>query len=274
MSSGCEDVRMSLGAHMLGALDADEAARVETHMETCPECRAEFEELSGLSALLSRVSEEDVEQVASPPTAVLDRLIAASARRRRVNRLLMGLAATVGAIVVGGAAWMFVQDGTGARTNTAATAPAAGLASAEGVSPQFNKDAPGSSGGNDLVAPSPGPSDAASDPSRIMLAPVPLIARNNGVEARITPVQSGGGTALDISISGVTRGTSCRVIAVALDGAESPAGSWTIDAADYPRGGTATATFTAHTELSMDRIKRFEFRTETGRVLVSVPNNH
>ncbi|MEU9890906.1 anti-sigma factor [Sphaerisporangium sp. NPDC051011] len=277
MSSGCEDVRMSLGAHMLGALDADEAARVEAHMETCPECRAEFEELSGLSALLSRVSEEDVEQVASPPTAVLDRLIAASARRRRVNRLLMGLAATVGAIVVGGAAWMAVQDNAGPGNTAVAGAPAAGTASSTAPdASRFAKDTAGSAGRNSEPLPTVGPSaaDSATSPE-IMLAPPtpkPLIGTNAGVEARITPVQSGEGTSLNISISGLSQGTPCRVIAVDLDGAESGAGSWTIDAADYPRGGSATFTFTGHTDLSMDRISRFDFRTSTGRLLVSVRN--
>ncbi|RCG31737.1 hypothetical protein DQ384_09360 [Sphaerisporangium album] len=276
MSSCCEDVRMSLGAHMLGALEADEAARVETHMETCPECRAEFEELRGLTALLSRVSEEDIEQVASPPTAVLDRLIAASARRRRVNRLLMGLAATVGAVVVGGAALMAVQDSGEPQRTTAANAPSVST-EVDQAGPQALKNAPGSSGSGGALAPSGGPSEAPPVASEqradTLVAPaVPLTGRKAGVEARITPVQSGGGTSLNISISGVSQGTSCRVFAVAADGTESGAGSWTIDPADYPRGRTASASFVGHTDLSIDRIIRFDFRTPAGRLLVSVPN--
>lgn len=62
----CEEVRLSLGAHALGALDPDEATEVDTHLATCEVCGAELVELAGVTAFLAKVSERDVELVASP----------------------------------------------------------------------------------------------------------------------------------------------------------------------------------------------------------------
>ena len=35
----CTEVRLSLGAHALGALDPEESAEIETHLADCPACR-------------------------------------------------------------------------------------------------------------------------------------------------------------------------------------------------------------------------------------------
>ncbi|MGH2949592.1 MAG: zf-HC2 domain-containing protein, partial [Solirubrobacteraceae bacterium] len=40
--TGCDDLRPALGAYALGALDADEAARVRRHLQECPACAAEY----------------------------------------------------------------------------------------------------------------------------------------------------------------------------------------------------------------------------------------
>ncbi|MFC7104187.1 anti-sigma factor family protein [Nonomuraea rubra] len=41
----CEEVRISLGAHALGALDPEEAAEIDHHLATCEACGAELLEL-------------------------------------------------------------------------------------------------------------------------------------------------------------------------------------------------------------------------------------
>ncbi|MDI9581425.1 MAG: zf-HC2 domain-containing protein, partial [Thermobispora sp.] len=104
----CEETRMSLGVYVLGALDADEEAAVRAHLEACAACRAEAEELSGLTPLLARVTERDIEQVGEPPRAVLDRLITTAARRGRRRRLLLALAASVSVVAHAGTAWLTV----------------------------------------------------------------------------------------------------------------------------------------------------------------------
>ncbi|MEV7966553.1 zf-HC2 domain-containing protein [Sphaerisporangium sp. NPDC088356] len=257
--SACEDVRMSLGAYMLGALDADEMVQVEAHLATCPDCRAELDEISGLSALLARVSEEDIEQAASPPHAVLDRLISASARRHRVNRVVFGLAASLVAVVLGGSAWLALGQPRDATT-TAAGAPAA--SSAHGSASQRVED---DSARGELFAASPEPSIMLKDEP----SPSPVSARggNGRIHAELTLTPGDKGTTVEVVLSGVPTGTSCRVTAVGTDGTQSPAGSWTIDAADYRSG---PATFTGSTELTIDRIRGFDIRASSGKRLVWV----
>ncbi|GAB3153198.1 anti-sigma factor family protein [Microbispora hainanensis] len=137
----CEEVRISLGSYVLGALDAEETAEVEAHLDTCAACRAELAELSGLPPLLARVSAEDIERAAAPPRAVLDGVFsgaasvpeaapqavdAAPARRGRRSRVLLALAASVVVAAAGGTAWVSAtMRGTGTTVaGSAAAAPA------------------------------------------------------------------------------------------------------------------------------------------------------
>ncbi|WP_432869567.1 anti-sigma factor family protein [Microbispora rosea] len=135
----CEEVRISLGAYVLGALDAEETAEVEAHLDTCAACRAELAELSGLPPLLARVSAEDIERAAAPPRAVLDSVFAgaaasepapapetvaaAPARSGRRSRVLLALAASVVVAAVGGTAWVSAAQ-RGAESTAAAPAQA------------------------------------------------------------------------------------------------------------------------------------------------------
>jgi anti-sigma factor RsiW len=49
----CDELRQSLGAYVLGALDVDEAASVRRHLQDCPDCEAERDALTSLPGLLS-----------------------------------------------------------------------------------------------------------------------------------------------------------------------------------------------------------------------------
>ena len=53
MTTHCDDLRQSLGAYALGALDPDEAAALRRHLEECPDCAAEADALQPLPGLLS-----------------------------------------------------------------------------------------------------------------------------------------------------------------------------------------------------------------------------
>ncbi len=197
----CEEVRISLGAYVLGALDAEETAEVEAHLETCAACRAELAELSGLPPLLARVSAEDIERAAAPPRAVLDGVfgdvlanadananadtaagadaavappVVASARRGRRSRVLLALAASVVVAAVGGTAWVSVaqkaSDGTAVGSVAAAPDQASRAAQGQAAPAQAAQDQPGQADAAGtqappelLVAPaSPAPSAASS----------------------------------------------------------------------------------------------------------------
>jgi anti-sigma factor RsiW len=81
----CEHLRPDLGAYVLGGLDPDEAAAVKRHLESCPECAAEYEALAQLPDLLSLAggAEEATAEPLSP--AFEERLLDAFARDRSVS---------------------------------------------------------------------------------------------------------------------------------------------------------------------------------------------
>jgi len=94
----CDELRHSLGAYVLGALDVDDAAAVRRHLQDCPECAAERDSLVPLPSLLSLAGGADaaVNEPLSP--AFEERLLDAYARDhaaapapRRIGRLRRAL---------------------------------------------------------------------------------------------------------------------------------------------------------------------------------------
>ena len=51
--TGCDAIRMDLGAYALGLLDEDERRIVAVHVAECADCRAEVDELRATSSLLN-----------------------------------------------------------------------------------------------------------------------------------------------------------------------------------------------------------------------------
>ncbi|HEX3738008.1 MAG TPA: zf-HC2 domain-containing protein [Solirubrobacterales bacterium] len=102
------DLRLSLGAHALGDLPAEERATIAAHLEGCPECRAELRSLEGVAALLPLADPDRIEQPAARPPADLgtriEAQIAAEAsregRQKRRRRLRWGMGGTVAAAAV------------------------------------------------------------------------------------------------------------------------------------------------------------------------------
>ncbi|WP_230883449.1 zf-HC2 domain-containing protein [Planomonospora sp. ID82291] len=290
MTMNCDEARMSLGVYALGALEPEEHAAVRAHLAGCGECRAEAEELAGVAGFLGRVSQEDVVQVASPPRAVLDRLLdARTRRRRRTTRALLAVAASVVLAGVGGTVWTAVERG--APEMSAASAPDSG-ASAPSTAPGASRDgafeasrdgaseedAAGTLRDDDAsrkarevspdaaVQASPGESPGP----RIMLdAPEePLVStgRSGAVRARVTAVPGRGATAVEVVVSGVAEGTRLRLDAVDAAGNRETAGSWTVDRAAYEESGP----FRGSVTIPPGGVDRFELATVGGRVLLVV----
>jgi hypothetical protein len=94
-TDGCREWRESLGAYALGHLSADERAGVEAHLEGCPDCRADLEQLAPLVRPLSLADPARFESAPSLPRSLAPRVAAAIARERlglRRRRLRFGLA--------------------------------------------------------------------------------------------------------------------------------------------------------------------------------------
>ncbi len=88
--SACDELRLELGAYVLGGLSEAEHRRVRQHLERCLACRREHEELAGLPALLGLAGSPSP---ASPPAGLRERVLSAAARRRSRNRWLLAVAA-------------------------------------------------------------------------------------------------------------------------------------------------------------------------------------
>jgi anti-sigma factor RsiW len=105
----CAQVRLELGAYLLGAIEPDRRAPVNQHVTACPACRAELSDLAGLPSLLRRVPadsagrllRDDTPDVTpAPPLSTLLRRIAAIRRRRRI--LTIAAAAVIAAAAASG----------------------------------------------------------------------------------------------------------------------------------------------------------------------------
>ena len=91
----CDELRHSLGAYVLGGLDADEAAAVRRHLEDCPDCAAARDALEPLPGLLSLADGAEAAVTEPLSAAFEERLLDAYARdhheaaigRRRIRRL-------------------------------------------------------------------------------------------------------------------------------------------------------------------------------------------
>jgi anti-sigma factor RsiW len=110
----CDDLRHSLGAYVLGALDPEEAAAVRRHLQECPRCAAERDALTPLPSLLSTAGGADAAITEPLSPAFEERLLDAYARdhaarpprrrrfaglrrRLRPRRLTVGIAAALAA---------------------------------------------------------------------------------------------------------------------------------------------------------------------------------
>lgn len=250
MSVDCDEVRMALGAYVLGSLDSREAADVYEHLGWCPFCRVEADEFLGLPALLGRVTEADIEQAARPPRAVLDRMLKVTARRRRITQAVLTVAASLVIGVVGGAIWIYASQGPGGSPTAAGPASVFDLSGSPAPEDAVREAAP-----SQTVTVAPGRQTARE-----------LTASRDGVHAVLRLRSGEGGTEVGVSLGGVPRGTKCNVIVVAKDGTREQAASWTIRAGDGE-----VASFSGSTAIAMDEISRVDLETPEGKLLLRVP---
>jgi Putative zinc-finger len=93
-TDGCRERRESLGAYALGHLSDEERAGLEAHLEGCPSCRAELEQLTAVVRPMSLADPARFESAPQLPASLGARVAAAIARERlgrRRKRLRLGL---------------------------------------------------------------------------------------------------------------------------------------------------------------------------------------
>ncbi len=107
-TDACRERRESLGAYALDQLPPDERAGLEAHLEGCPSCRAELEQLTALVRPMSLADPARFESAPALPAALGARVAASivkerlSRRRRRMRFgfAFGGAAAALAAVLV------------------------------------------------------------------------------------------------------------------------------------------------------------------------------
>lgn len=238
----CSWVRTSLGVYVLGAIEPAERAQVDAHLPACSRCRDEVAALAGLPALLGRISEEQIAQVADPPEELLDSLLAAAAAERpspRRHWAVLAVAAVfvlIAGAVLGGLLVPGIQDEpTVARPDTQSAPPAG--------------------------PPATGPPTLPPLESRWASDPVTHVSAWVGMRAQEW------GTALTVRLKGAPTGVRCRLYAVAKDGRRDAAGAWRVQYGGYD----GYEEFQGSTMISRADLARFEIMTIDHRQLVRIP---
>lgn len=129
-----EQLRISLGAYVLGGLPDDEAASVEAHLATCAECRAELDELVPPAQVLAELRSAGPTDASPAPTGLQDRVVTAvSAERDRARRTAWRRQAGLAAIGGVAAAAVLVVGVVTTRPDPAPVVPTEDVTVAVGV---------------------------------------------------------------------------------------------------------------------------------------------
>lgn len=252
MSMECEDVRISLGVYVLGAIDPAERSVVDAHLNTCPSCRDELAGLAGLPALLGRVGETQITALAEPPGPpddLLEPLLAqaAAGRLRRLRRLRRDdrwrghwsgrwtpLVAATAVLLVVAALFGGVLGGLSEDPRPPLARPS----------------------GTSWTHPGPSPSQKTEE--------LRASDTRTGVSARLVVTGRRSGTQAELHLKGVPLGSHCRLEAVDHYGRRDSMGSWEVAYRGY-------STFTGSTMFQRDRVTSFRIVTDDGRTLLVIP---
>ncbi|GAA2427106.1 hypothetical protein GCM10010191_44870 [Actinomadura vinacea] len=246
----CAEVRASLGVYVVGAIDPADRARLEAHLDGCPACRDELAGLAGLPALLGRVNQAQLTQVAGPPPELLDSLLARAVERRRGVRGLLGRLAGGG------------RSGTGRLWWTPAALAACALllagALAGGLVTELARD------GRPVARPTATP---ASPPVPAEPGGERLNAANasNQVKAVLVLYKKKWGTKVELQLAGAPFGGHCRWYAVARNGQKDMLGSWYVA---YRKG---YGVYESSTMFQREQLYSFEVVTLDGQPILSIP---
>ncbi|MGC0418471.1 anti-sigma factor family protein [Embleya sp. AB8] len=213
---GCAVARLDLGAFVVGALDEAETARIRQHVATCPRCRAEYDELAGLPALLARLTEAEAAAsgtaVGGTPPA---RLLSAAAGRAERGRRLRNLTAAAAAVLVllAGLTGWALGDSGGSHESTAAPSSSGPPPPPASVSPAARE--PGT------PAVPPGARTVRADDPR------------SGAGAELRYAATAWGSSVDVSLSGIRPGTRCQLDVHGTRGRIETASSWVVPGGEY-----------------------------------------
>lgn len=185
-----DPIRADLAAYALGALEPAGHIAVQTHLETCPECRAELAEFAAIVPRLAAVADSDL-SLPQPPAALFDRVAAAvDASDAQAGSASEG--ATSGATRVR-------RAGRGGRWWLAAAAVLVLLLAGGAVVTAQQLQRPDS---------------------------VNAVATSGSVTMHVTATGAAKGTTLRIKVDGMPHNVQCHLVVTRDDGSRHAAGRW------------------------------------------------
>jgi hypothetical protein len=226
-----EDVHRDVGAYALGVLDPRDNARFEEHLTLCRLCPRELEQLSSVAALLSQVSADSL-VFAERSTREPRRVEALVGRVRKERRRTRA------------------KHGLTLAACLALIVAGAVVAVSLGMGQRGLPGARTSTTAQRLHA----------------------VSQSTGAEATVQVERQPWGSQVTLQITHVNGPVACRLLAVAKDGRSEVVMGWSVPPEGYGtpahpdpllvHGGTDVATA---------NLSRFEVRTSSGALLVSVP---
>lgn len=119
------ELRVSLGAYVLGGLPSQEVQQVEAHLATCAECRAELDQLRPMASALSDVRRAGgVQHHAEVPADLGDQVVGAvDLERRRESRSRWTRHASIAGVAAASAAAVLVAGLALTRSDEPAKPP-------------------------------------------------------------------------------------------------------------------------------------------------------
>ncbi len=85
-AESCREWRESLGAYALGALEGEDRVRLEAHLEGCPSCSAELQQLGALIHPMSLADPARFDTTPALPAALAGRVSAAIGHERQTRQ--------------------------------------------------------------------------------------------------------------------------------------------------------------------------------------------
>ena len=239
----CADAEIALGALVLGALDPAEREQVEAHVQTCPACAAALAEIAPLPGLLHRAALSPAELELEPaPQRILDGALA-SVRAEQAAAAPAPVPAPA-TVEPASAPLAPVVPLRRRRLLPLLAAAVAVLALVLALV----------LGGAVWQARHQGPTTMTASGASVA----------NGVKATVVMTPTEAGTTLDLTLSGVTPGEHCSLVAVSSTGTHEVTSTWV---ANYE----GEATITGSTGISLADIARFDITTPDGQTLLQVP---
>jgi Putative zinc-finger len=249
---------VALGAYVLGALEREERAELEAHLDTCGICREELDRLAPLPGLLSRLTVEEAEVLESADPAPADMPLAdpalgdsvlsdpALATRAPAAPEAGPFAAAASSAPLERALFEVARERRRSRRARAVALVAAVTLAAGAVAGGLLL------GGGDGGAPAPAPLTASASDLR------------TGVHGSAELTREPWGTRVDLRLAGVRPGERCRLVARAAGGRAEVAANWRV-------GYLGTAEVPGAVAIPADRLVSLDVVTADDRVLVRMP---